>query len=286
MSGSRTERALLALGVGLCAVRFATDVHAGISLLTPDSIEYAATARNLVLGRGFTVDIVQYHVGLFDSVRHVPEHHGILRPLVLAALFSVAGPLDRLVSVPSYFYVALTALGALFFARRLFGAPAGLVASLLVLGNDVAWFDAASGIDDVGFMLFVFCFVALAHRGLTRGSDRDLLLAGIFAGLALLEKLAGLFLPPVLFAAALLRAGPPRARLRALALLAAPFAAALALCLLRNYLSHGGFWFRAGTLQLYRLTRDWATVYAYYPEAPDASAVLARMGWGGLFQLG
>ena len=165
-----------------------------------DSLHYADIARNLLRGNGFEIDFIEYHLGLRPGVRHVPEHHGILRPLALAPLFAVFGTDPALLRVPGQLYRALAGVVGFFLARRLFGTAAGVVATLLILGDGLLGVTALNGSDDMGFAFFCLCTIAALERGLRGGRDAWFALAGLAAGFAVLEKQIGVFLPAVLVA--------------------------------------------------------------------------------------
>jgi hypothetical protein len=163
-----------ALLVGLvCAAYFAAYLRAtsGGWPLSPDVEHYGDVARNLLRGEGFTVDIIEYHLGLRDAVRHVPEQHGMLRPLELLPLFAVFGFESALFRVPALAYQVLTAAVAFFLARRLFGVAAGVVAGVLILGDPLLTWCARSGSDDIGFAFYCLCTLAALELAFARGRD-------------------------------------------------------------------------------------------------------------------
>jgi hypothetical protein len=214
-----------------------------------DAHQYLIVARSLVQGEGYTVPLVPFHAGYFDPVRHVPEMHGILRPLVLAALFAVGGVDASLARVPGMVYMAAAALVAFLFARRLFGPVAGLVACILTLTCLDLFKWAILGTDDVGFAFFFLSSVALLQRALRSGRDGDFLLAGAVAGLGGWRSLSASSRPPSFLAAALdWRRVGVTAVLRRGALLVVPFALCLRSHFLRNAASYGDPMFRLGAL--------------------------------------
>jgi hypothetical protein len=106
------------------------------------------------------------------------------------------------------------------------------------------------------------------------------LAAGVAAGLGLLEKPSGLFLPAVFLAALLPRGGVDRrVVVRRLVLLHAPFAAALALYLARNWLAYGSLSFRFSVLEWIWKVRGFEGAYALFEEPPALLATLQSIGW-------
>lgn len=139
------------------------------SALSPDSLEYAAIARNLVEGHGFTVDLIAIHPSLSQSIRQVPEMHGLLLPLVLAGVFEVFGVDGGVVSLPGFVYVASTALVAFALGRAVFGGAAGLLACIMVLGSPSMSLWAYTGADDPGLAFFFAASFYFFYRGLVDG---------------------------------------------------------------------------------------------------------------------
>lgn len=278
-SWSRVELSL-ACGLILLWLAFALHTTRGLLDLPPDAHQYLIVARSLVQGEGYTVPLVPFHAGYFDPVRHVPEMHGILRPLVLAALFAVGGVDASLARVPGMVYMAAAALVAFLFARRLFGPVAGLVACILTLTCLDLFKWAILGTDDVGFAFFFLSSVALLQRALRSGRDGDFLLAGAVAGLGVLEKPLGIFLPALFLAAALdWRRVGVTAVLRRGALLVVPFALCFAIYFLRNTASYGDPMFRLGALNWIQKFLGQDAAYGLYEVVPSLGRVVEGVGW-------
>ncbi len=255
---------------------------AGAQPLPPDAAHHAGVARNLVAGRGYTVEWIEYHVGFREGVRHVSELHGILRPLVLAPLFLLLGPKDGVVRIPGFTYVALTGLVAFAFARARFGATAGLLACLLVLGSPALAGWAWAGSDDTGFVFFFLCTLWIATESLGgEGRPRPgaAALAGCAAGLALLEKQTGLYLPAVLGVVWLL-ARRRGAGAGFAARLFAPIGLAAGAYVLRNLAAHGSPAFELGPLSWITKDEGIDGFFRLYEAPPTLVGVLAALGPG------
>jgi hypothetical protein len=248
--------------------------------LAPDPAHYAVVARNLVRGHGYMIDFVPYHAGYLESVRNIPEMHGLLRPVVLGPLFAAFGTDGTVVPVPGLAYLALTGLVAFMLARDLFGSAAGLLALALTLRSPGLSLQAWFGGDSVGFAFFFLLTFWLLQRGIARNRDSYFLAAGIAAGLALLEKASGLFLPAV-FLAALLPAGGIERRvvMRRLLLLHIPFAVSLSVYLVRNWVAYGSLTFRFSALEWLWKLRGFEGAFAFFDEPPELLATLRSIGW-------
>jgi 4-amino-4-deoxy-L-arabinose transferase-like glycosyltransferase len=246
--------------------------------LPPDTVQYAEVARSLVRGLGYTINMVVFHPGYYPQVRHIPEMHGLLQPLLVAPLFLVFGPIGALSRVPGLVFVAALAVVCFRLARTLFGTLAGVLAAAWILGSASFLFMAILGADDVGAALFSTVAVLGFVEALETQRASWLLVAGLAAGAATLEKFTGIVLPFVL-GAAIVAVPSARARIgvRGWGLLAAPAFGAAALYCLRNYLVHGGLGFRFGAI-------DWASkdapgaYFAFYDRVPSLLGVWAKLG--------
>jgi hypothetical protein len=250
-------------------------------VLTPDSAHYAAVARNLVRGAGYTIDVVPYHVDASSEIRRVPEMHGLLRPVALAGLFAAFGIESPLVRVPGLAFVAGTALLAFALGRRLFGPVAGLLACGLTLANPLLLWLGWTGLDDAGFACLFLASLTLLERALAERRTALFAAAGAVAGTALLEKLMGIFAPALCLALPLCARGVPRARwLRWAAAYLAPFAAAVALYLLRNVAVAGSPMFRFSAIEWIWKAEGYYGAFALFERAPSLPATLASLGFG------
>ena len=268
----------------LCAAWLAVALHgtSGVVLMTPDTAQYAITARSIVRGEGYTINMIRFFPGLYDSVRHVPELHGLLMPIALAALFRVTGVDGTLIRIPGLVCVALAAFVAFLFARRVFGEVAGFLACFMTLANWTTLLWACSGTDDTGFAFFFLCSMYFLYLGLSERRDAHFALAGTCAGLALLEKLSGLVIPGIFLGAVLLLARdvPWRTALRWAIYFILPFAPCLSLYMARNYAAYGGLMFRLGALHwLIKLGGMHAFWVQFYDKPPGFFEVLASIGW-------
>ncbi|HYY06589.1 MAG TPA: glycosyltransferase family 39 protein [Candidatus Limnocylindria bacterium] len=237
-------------------------------------------ARNLLRGHGYTESFVPFHPAVYESVRHMPELHGLLRPFLLVPLFQLLGVGPLALRIPGLLYTALTGLVVFLWGLRVFGREAALLACLLTLMNVNLLSFSLLGADDVGFAFFFTSVLALLHLALTTERDRYFLMAGLVSGLALLEKPSGFLIAAVFLvtAFALPRRRPPQVA-RWLALLCGPFLAAASVYLIRNYVAYGSFQFRFGVLNWIGRVEGhegWARVFE---RTPSLLGFLQTIGW-------
>jgi hypothetical protein len=257
MEGTQPHGRRLALATVVLAVLYVAGALCWTRAagLPPDAAAYAVIARNLARGDGYTESFVPFHPGPYESVRHLPDLHGLLRPLVLAPLFAWLGPSATVVRVPSTLGTAATALVVFAFACRLFGPGAAFAAALLTLASPTLLAYAALGTDDTGFTALATATVALLVLALRERRPALLAAAGAVSAVAILEKPTGVFLP-ALGLGALAALGPAAGpRGRALLAVLGPPLAAFAAYLARNVLAHGSPDFRFGGLEWIWRTR-------------------------------
>jgi hypothetical protein len=246
-----------------------------VAWVPPDAASSGIVARSLLEGWGYTENVVPFHPGPFASVRHVPEMHGVLQPLVLAPLFAVFGESPAVLRLLGLTYAALSGIVVFLWGRRLFGTAAGLFGCVLTVTNASLALFGALGTDDVGFAFFLVATLAALDRALDTRAGRDFLLAGILAALTLLQKAGGILLGGVLLAVPLFS---PRPRPRALLLLWAPFVAAFGVYLLRNEMAHGSLAFRISPLDWYLREEGYEGMMRLFPAPPELWPTLRGFG--------
>ncbi|HEX7671354.1 MAG TPA: glycosyltransferase family 39 protein, partial [Polyangiaceae bacterium] len=245
--------------------------------LTPDATEYAIVARSIVRGTGYAVDMVEFHPGLYASVHHAPELHGILQAFLVAALFKVWGVHAALVKVPAILFAAGTLLVTFVIARRAFGEFAGFLAAVLLLNQVDLTFIGVLGSDDVAFACLSCVAFHAVERALRTGKRGWTWLAGAAVALATLAKFTGIVLPVVLTGVALVATRRRADTLRLCGVVGGSAMAAAIFYMLRNHRAHGTYGFRFTALDW--LSRDQVFAYfAYYDDAPTLMGVWASLG--------
>jgi hypothetical protein len=245
--------------------------------LPPDAAAYGVIARNLVRGDGYTESFIPFHPGPYESVSHLPDLHGLLAPALLAPLFSILGPSAAALRIPSTLAGAGIALVVFALARRLFGAAPAFLAALLVLARPSVFYNAALGTDETGFTLLALATVGVLVVAAHEHRPRLLLAAGLLAGIAILEKPTGIFLPVLGLIALVLVGRTPSSATAVLGLLGPPILA-FAAYLARNQLAHGSLDFRFGGLEWIWKDSAFEGMNAVYQRAPTTLETVQRLG--------
>ncbi len=247
--------------------------------LPPDAAAYGVIARNLARGDGYTESFIPFHPGPYDSVSHLPDLHGLLTPAMLAPLFAVLGPSAAAVRIPSTLASGGIAFVVFALGRRLFGASPAFLAALLVLASPSLFYYAALGTDDTGFTLLALAMLAVLVVAARERRPHLLAGAGLLAGLAILVKPTGIFLPALgLVALLFVRRSTPVSVTAILGLLVPPILA-FGAYLVRNQLAHGGLDFRFGGLEWIWKDSAYEGMLALYERAPTTLETLRRLGF-------
>ena len=247
--------------------------------LPPDAASYGVIARNLARGDGYTESFVPFHPGPYESVRHLPDLHGLLTPVLLAPLFALQGGASAAaVRVPAVLAVPGIALVVFALARRLFGATPAFLAALLVLASPSLVLYAILATDDTGFALLATAMIALLAVAMHERRPGLLGGAGLLAGVAILEKPTGVFLPALGLVALLLLRRSTRVSAGAVAALLLPPVLAFGVYVLRNQLAHGSPDFRFGGLEWIWKDSGFEGMMALYERAPSTLETVQRLG--------
>jgi hypothetical protein len=273
--GRRLALAIVVLGVGWTAGVLYWTRNAS---LPPDAEAYGVIARNLARGDGYTESFVPFHPGPYESVRHLPDLHGLLTPALLAPLFVLFGASGSTVRIPSTLATAGIAFVVFALARRLFGSPAAFLAALLVLASPTLLWYSSSATDDTGFTLLALATLALLALAVHERRPPLAAWAGLVTGMAILEKPTGIFLPALGVIAWLWLRRTTRVPAATVAALFVPSVLAFGAYLARNQAAHGSLDFRFGGLEWIWKDAAFEGMMALYDRAPRSLETIQRLG--------
>jgi 4-amino-4-deoxy-L-arabinose transferase-like glycosyltransferase len=247
--------------------------------LPPDAAAYGVIARNLARGDGYTESFIPFHPGPYESVRHLPDLHGLLTPVLLAPLFAWQGGASAAaVRVPSTVATAGIVLIVFVLGRRLFGAAPGFLAALLVLASPNLLLYSRLGTDDTSFAFLATAMIALLTVAIVERRPNLISCAGFVAGVAILDKPIGIFLPALGVPAVLALRRLGRVSPGALLGLVVPPVLAFAAYLVRNQIAHGSVDFRFGGLEWIWKDSGFEGMMALYDRAPSSLETIRRLG--------
>jgi hypothetical protein len=172
-----------------------------------DYADNAVVARNIVLGRGMSVDYVaQFYTPFTANIRHAVDTWPPLQPLLMVPAFLIGGANVVAAKVPNLLLSLALATVVFWAGSRIFDRRAGLAAAGLTAVQPYLVGAVAYPINDLPYTLFVFLFLIFlfmsteAGRGtwllegrLSAGKSRYLgfALTGVWAGLLILAKPTG-----------------------------------------------------------------------------------------------
>ena len=165
-------------------------------LVTPNSMDMAQIARNIVQGNGFTTCFVRpFNVPFFhDEFRFYPElNHGPVFPYAIATFFKIRSVSEQVTVWTSLLFMLLTAGATYILGRLLFDWRAGLLAAS-VFALSLPVLKAATAGEEWTLIAFLFtlllCAMALHHRSTERRST----VAGMLYGALSAILLAALYM--------------------------------------------------------------------------------------------
>ncbi len=276
-----------------------------------DYADNAVVARNLLAGRGWTVDYVTQFYRLYDGVTRPQETWPLLQPVWVAISFAIFGVSNWAAKAPNLLFLVVLALVVYQAGARLWDRRVGLVAVAVLITSHLYFKLVIYVTNDMGFTLFAFGALILMYlawgapgaASLERrlrwaGMSQRLLLticSGILTGLMLLQKPGsgglialgmGLWLLHTRFTPLPRTLADIRARLAPCVVWGAVAFALLTPYLIRNMLTFGVPYYSTESKDAWVLEyTTWDQIYAVYtaeeglstPGVPDRSWILR---WG------
>jgi hypothetical protein len=258
-----------------------------------DYADNAVVARNLLAGRGFTVDYVTQFFDPNLPLSHPQETWPLLQPVLIAPFFQVLGDSAFAAKIPNLLLQLALALVLYAVGTNLFDRRVGLLAVLLTVLNPFIFRLIIFPTSDLAFTLLAMLLLAQFFRAHTLEEAGPLrwgpyAWAGVWAGLLMLAKVNGVFFVGVCFLVDLAwrwRGRRWQGFWRAWVAFGVPAVALFAPWIVRNLVLfrtpiHSTEQFDAWILKY----KDWEDIYrVYYTDLPNRSWLL-RYGWDRVFQ--
>jgi len=205
MAGSQRGAALLlALALAVWGGYLGSVILAMPYVGHADYADNAVVARNLLAGRGWTVDYVTQFYRLYDGVTRPQETWPLMQPAWVAASFAIFGVSNWAAKVPNLLFLVVLALAVYRAGARLWDRRVGLVAVVLLITSHLYFKLVIYVTNDLGFALFAFGALMLLYlawgapgaaaldaRSRFGGVSQRLMLtifSGVLTGLMLLQK--------------------------------------------------------------------------------------------------
>lgn len=168
-----------------------------------DYSDNAIVARNLIAGRGWTVDYISQFYRLYDGTTRPQETWPLLQPVWIAPFIALFGPHAWAIKLPNLIFNTILLLLIYHIGARIWDRRVGMTAALLTLTS--IWFFNLTiyATSDLAFVVFALGAIYAAYRsadhspsvGGGRGTflltQRSFLLAGALTGLMMLQKPSG-----------------------------------------------------------------------------------------------
>ncbi|NJM06716.1 glycosyltransferase family 39 protein [Candidatus Gracilibacteria bacterium] len=136
-----------------------------------DYADNAVVARNLVAGRGWTVDYVTQFYWLYESLTRPQETWPLMQPVWIAPFFALLGAEDWVAKLPNLLFNALLLLLIYTIGARLWDRRVGLTAALFTLTNYLFVRLTIYVTSDLAFVVFSVAAIYCLYRAV--GENRE-----------------------------------------------------------------------------------------------------------------
>ncbi|MGB9723999.1 MAG: ArnT family glycosyltransferase [Chloroflexia bacterium] len=258
-----------------------------------DYADNAVVARNLLAGRGFTVDYAAQFYRFYPGISHPQETWPLLQPVLIAPFFHFLGDSPLAAKLPNLILQPALVLALYIYGSRFFDRRVGMLAALLAVFNRYTFRLIIFPTNDLAFTLFALLMLGQFFWATEREQEsRPFLLsylwAGVWAGLMMLSKPNGALFVAVALLWDLVRrrrgrrwAGWWKAWLAFLlpaGLLFSPW-------VLRNLLLFGSPIYSTEQFDAWILKyQDWEEIYRIYFRDPPERSWLLRYGFDRVFE--
>jgi 4-amino-4-deoxy-L-arabinose transferase-like glycosyltransferase len=257
-----------------------------------DYADNAVVARNLVAGRGYSVDyVMQFYRDYPPTIRHPADVWPLLQPTLIALAFWVAGVSTFAAKLPNIVAMIGLLAGTAWLGDRLCGRPAGLLAAAGLALHPWFFQNALFPVNDVPFSLLFLLAVGLidvldgpeAKAWTIRRATAGYALLGLLGGLLVLCKPSGLLLLAGLAAWWLWRRRPgtgrgrpdwrgPQAAVLVAGILVAPLVG-------RNLLTFGTPFYSLQAFDAWVIKWEpFENIYRLWPDGPPRAGRLLSFG--------
>ena len=168
-----------------------------------DYANYSNVARNLVQGKGFTVDYLAWHYIQYPQVSHAEDMWPLLQPVWIAFSFFLFGVSPFAARIPNAIFFTLLILIIYFIGTKLFNSKIGFWAAILTSFNinllkySTDWITSDVALAVMSLIIFYLGYQLLLESTRKHLSLGKVFFFGLIAGLAVLQKPMGILLPSV-----------------------------------------------------------------------------------------
>lgn len=282
--------ALLLAGITTYEFLFVRQMH---FIGHADYADNAVVARNLLAGKGFTVDYVAQFYNPNLPLPHEQETWPLLQPVLIAPSFFLLGDSPWAAKVPNLVLQVALAVALYLVGRSLFDRRVALAAVALTLFNPFIFRLIIFPTSDLAFTLLALLTLAQFYRATSREQEGDFrwgyfAWAGLWAGLMMLAKPIGALFVLIALLWDLLwrwRQGRWHHLWQAWLAFGLPAAVLLAPWLLRNLFLFGTPVYSTEQFDAWILKyRDWEEIYRLYDHDVPNRSWLLRYGFDAVFQ--
>lgn len=170
-----------------------------------DYANYSNVARNLISGKGFSVDYLAWHFIQYPSLSHPEDMWPILQPVWIAISFLILGISPFAARLPNALFLVLLSGVIYLIGKRLFEAKVGFWSGVLTALNtslitySTVWITSDIALALFSLIIFYLGYLIILDSQVQKISLKNIFLLGLLCGLAILQKPMGALLPFIYF---------------------------------------------------------------------------------------
>lgn len=170
-----------------------------------DYANYSNVARNLISGKGFSVDYLAWHFIQYPSLSHPEDMWPLLQPVWIAASFLILGVTPFAARLPNAIFLILLSVTIYIIGKKLFEERIGFWSAVLTALNtslitySTVWITSDTALALFSLIIFYLGYLVILEAQTQRVSLKKLFLLGLLCGLAVLQKPMGALLPFIYF---------------------------------------------------------------------------------------
>src|SRR3990167_8206185 len=170
-----------------------------------DYANYANVARNLIEGKGFSVDYLAWHYLQYPQLSHPEDMWPLLQPVWIALSYLIFGVTPFAARLPNAVFLTLVVLMTYFIGKKLYSEKVGFWAALLtgvnihLLKYSTDWITSDIALALFSLIIFYLGYLVILDVQKGRLPLWKIVSLGVMCGLAILQKPMGILLPVIYF---------------------------------------------------------------------------------------
>lgn len=157
-------------------------------VLFGDGVSNVGVARNLLKGKGFTVDFTYHYFILWPKTHHPDDNYSIFQPIVEAVSIKLLGDNLFAAKLPNILFLLTLSLSVFFIGKKLFDKTTAIFASLLIFADPLFFDLSRTPLNHAPAILFSFLSLYFISQFLKQKQIAKLLIGAVLAGISYMAK--------------------------------------------------------------------------------------------------